>query len=53
MNTELKLLMWIKELEDACLELLNAPHYEHFAVRLNDEEMAALDKIKQLLNQTT
>lgn len=41
------------ELLSACLELLNAPHQEHFAVRLNDEEMAALDKIKAITEKLT
>lgn len=36
-------------LEAACKELLTAPHQDHFAVRLNDQEMAALDKIKSLV----
>lgn len=30
----------------ACKQLINAPHYEHFAARLNDEEMKGIDLIK-------
>lgn len=37
------------ELEKACGALLNAPHHEHFVVRLNDEEMAALTHIRLLV----
>lgn len=33
----------------ACRELLDAPHQDHFVTRLNDEEMAALNKIKALV----
>ncbi len=33
----------------ACSELINCDHYEHFAVRLNDQENAALDKIKEIV----
>lgn len=36
-----------RELLESCRALLNAPHQEHFAVRLNDEEMAGLNRIKQ------
>jgi len=37
------------ELLSACIALLDAPHQEHFAVRLNDPEMAALDRIKAVV----
>lgn len=30
----------------ACCQLLTAPHQEHFATRLNEQEMAGLDAIK-------
>lgn len=33
----------------ACKALLDAPHHEHLSVRLNDEEMAALDSIKNAI----
>jgi len=35
------------ELLAACKALFDAPHQEHFAVRLNDEEMAALNAIRR------
>ncbi len=35
-----------EELLLACKALIDAPHYEHFAVRLNDEEIVALRRIK-------
>lgn len=41
------------ELLEACLELKNAPHYEHFAVRFNDEENAAWEKIKAAISNAT
>jgi hypothetical protein len=34
----------------ACKELVEAPHYEHWAARLNDQEMAAMEKIITLTN---
>lgn len=34
------------ELFNACKALLDAPHYDHFATRLSDGEMSALDRIK-------
>lgn len=36
-------------LRAACQALLDAPHQEHFVVRLNDDEMEALNTIKQLV----
>jgi len=30
----------------ACKALIDAPHHEHFATRLNDQEMAAVDAIR-------
>ena len=37
------------ELRAACVELLDAPHQEHFSARMNDEETAALDRIRGLV----
>ncbi len=37
----------LAELTRACEQLLDAPHQEHFIVRLNEEEMAGLEAIKQ------
>jgi hypothetical protein len=34
------------DLLEACKALIDAPHQEHFAVRLNDEEMAAVHAIR-------
>jgi hypothetical protein len=50
-----------KELFFACKALFDAPHQEHFAARMNDEEDAALTRIRSLVetistpinNQTT
>src|SRR5580704_14268281 len=39
------------ELYDACKELLDAPHYDHFVVRLNDHEMEAFRKIQEHVNE--
>ncbi len=33
----------------ACHKLIHCDHYEHFAARLNDQEMEALDEIKELI----
>lgn len=33
----------------ACTRLLNAPHHDHFASRLGDEELAAVEQMKRLL----
>lgn len=35
----------------ACRQLLDAPHQEHFCVRLNDEENDALEAIKTVLKK--
>lgn len=37
------------EWREAANLLINAPHQEHFAVRLNDEEMKGIDRLKELL----
>lgn len=37
------------DLLEACKALVDAPHQEHFAARLNDEEMAGLDAIKRAI----
>ena len=34
------------ELLISCEALINAAHHEHFAARMNDEEMAAIEQIK-------
>ena len=34
-------------------DLMNAPHYEHFAVRLNDQELEAFEKLKLLMKEVT
>ncbi len=34
------------DLVAACIRLFDAPHQEHFAARLNDEELAALNAIR-------
>jgi len=39
----------VEELEAACVLLLDAPHQEHFAARLNDAEMAGIEAIKVAL----
>ena len=41
-----RLIAAVPDLLEACKRLLDAPHYEHFVVRLNDEEMAGLDAIQ-------
>lgn len=33
----------------ACKALLDAPHHDHFASRLGDEELAAVDSIKSII----
>lgn len=33
----------------ACIQLIDSPHYEHFATRLNLQEMKGLDGIKESL----
>lgn len=39
------------EFRDACQELINAEHYDHFAARMSDSELAAIEKMKALLSQ--
>lgn len=39
------------QLQQACIDLLDAPHRDHFASRLGDEELAAVDKMKSLLKR--
>jgi len=39
----------MSELFKACEELINAPHQEHFAVRFNNEENVAFDKIRAIV----
>lgn len=41
------------ELLEACKSLLDAPHHEHFAARLNDAEMAAIDRMKAAVAKAT
>lgn len=38
-------------IQEACIELLDADHHDHFASRMSDSELAALEKIKKLLNR--
>ena len=40
-----------KKLAKAFRELLDAPHQRHFAVRFNDEENVAFNKMKDLLHK--
>lgn len=35
----------------ACQQLIDAPHQEHFAARLNDEEMKGIDAIKAAIDK--
>jgi hypothetical protein len=35
-------------LQKACHDFFNADHYDHFATRMSDSEMDALDRIQQL-----
>mgnify|MGYP006337670877 CR=1 FL=1 len=39
------------DLLKACQQLINAPHYEHFAARLNDEEMKGIEMIKAAIDK--
>ena len=38
----------LHDLRSACQALFDAPHQEHFVTRLNDEENAALERIRKL-----
>ena len=46
-----KLVEEYRKLYRACRALWEAPHQEHFVARMNDEEMAALDTIRTLIDQ--
>lgn len=37
----------LKRLEQACRDFIAAPHPDHFAARLGDEELVALERIKR------
>jgi hypothetical protein len=37
----------LRRLEQACRDLLAAPHPDHFAARLGDEELVALERVKR------
>lgn len=39
----------LEQLEQACIMLLDAPHHDHFASRLGDDELAAVERMKRLL----
>lgn len=36
-----------------CEQLINADHYDHFAVRLNDQEMKGIEMIKDAIKKAT
>lgn len=40
-----------RELQEACRALFDAEHYDHFAARMSDSEMAALVRIKTLIGR--
>lgn len=44
-DTESQLATW----QSACRELLNAEHPDHFAARMSDSEMVAIERIKLLV----
>lgn len=49
--TQEELTQCMKELQayrQAVKELLNAEHYDHFAARMSDSELDALEKLKAL-----
>jgi hypothetical protein len=48
-----KLIAAAPDLLEACKALIDADHYEHFAVRLNDQEMEGLNKIKAAIKKAT
>lgn len=41
----------LSELTQGCEQLINADHYDHFAVRLNNQEMKGLEMIKSFLEK--
>lgn len=51
MRADARLFNAAPDLYDACKALFDAPHQEQFAARLNDEEMAALDRMKAALKK--
>jgi hypothetical protein len=42
----------VKEYREACEQLINAPHQEHFAARLNDEEMTGIIMITNIIRNS-
>lgn len=42
----------LRRIEQACKDLFAAPHPDHFAVRLGDEELVALERVRSEIGRT-
>lgn len=52
-HPDARLIAAAPDLLAACQALIDAPHQEHFATRLNDEEMAGIEMIRAAIARAT